>query len=336
MELAFSKQTKMKIFLEERDNLHIRKYLNSIPECDIIDIGEFQLENFVEKIILNNIDVVVQIAPQWQWGKYVEEISMQLMNAKIKLLAGEGAMFRWLGDVRECGADIGFYLSPWGYSGNSKLSNLLPDFNKHDKDIAKKIIASQTRWDKSENNGKILIAGQLENDRSRMYCKKVKTNHELIENVLKAYSPKKIVFRKHPLDNSDYNFFDIEVENSSTPLISNLHKYAGLISINSTSTIEGLCIGIPVFNFETSPWYSCLSVGKGDNINLIEHSVETNINDIASLISLHYLSNYNYGNPFNNALKFYSDYNTNQFNYKCISSEFLPTNWDENIRFNKY
>lgn len=245
-------------------------------------------------------------------------------------------MFRWLGDNNECGADIGFYLSPWGYCGNSKLSIELPKYSKNDFLLAKKIMESTQKWDSRKNNGKILVSGQIENDRSRMYCKSVLSNKELIDNVLKFFPKNKIAFRKHPLDRNNYDSLGVELIDSKNPIIDIVHEYRGFVTINSTSTIEAMCCCVPVHNFEVAPWSSCKSISKGNTILLknIDRSVVED--DIASLMHLHYIKQYNHGLPFQNALSFYSDYSLDCFNFNCNRSAFFPTIWNEAIRFKKY
>lgn len=322
----------IKTYVSPRDNLFLMKYVHLLDWMDIVNIEFDNLDTFIDTLVYHNIELVIQIAPQWEWGKYVEEISMRIMDAGIKLLCGEGAMFRSFGEDYQCGSDVGFYLSPWGYSGNSKLSKYLPKPTFDDIIMAKKFMSNQTKWSKTFNNGLILILGQLDYDRSKFYSINIKTNDDLIKNLINFYGRDQLVFRPHPLDNKNYDDYKITIQQPTQKLRDIVHLFSGVISINSTSSIEAMCSGVPVFNYEISPWSACNVVSVGKEPILNNYNYEYYINDIASLIHLHYIGKYNFGSPVLNALNFYSNYDRTMFKYSCINRSEEPQIWDEKYR----
>jgi len=326
----------MKTFIAVRDNLFLFEFARKHKDIEIVNIKIDDVLCLVPELLKAEIELVIQIAPQWAWGKYVEDISRDIMDNNIKLIAGEGAMFRNYGENFECGADIGFYLSPWGYSGNSKMAYSLPKPTGKDLDIATRIMKNQKKWRSNNTNGKVLVAGQLDNDRSKFYSKHIYSNLELLDTVLKTFDEDHIVFRPHPQDEFNYKEIGVEIEKSGCPFADIVHKYEGVISINSTSTIEAMCSGVPVFNFEIAPWSSCSVIKKGTSPILEKFDYDQYRYDIASLVHLHYLNNFSFGTPIINSLNWYSDYNPDAFSFDCEFRKDQPKIWNEQIRNNKY
>lgn len=327
---------KIRTYISPRDNLYLYPFASKLDMLKLIDLKYQNEEEMFFELIKNEIHLFIQIAPQWEWGKNVEIVSKKIMDLGILLLSGEGAMFRRFGENHQCGADVGFYLSPWGYSGNSKIAYELTNPTKKDKFIADKIMSYQKKWDRLKNNGKILVAGQLDNDRSHFYTRNVNSNKKLILNLLQYYNKEEVVFRKHPQDLSDYSKYGILLENSGEKIGDIIHNYAGYVSINSTSSIEAMCSGVPIFNFEIAPWSSCKVVTRNLTPQLISYDYSLYADDIAKLVHFHFVKTINYGNPILNCLNFYTEYNPEYFNFNCVNRAEQGMTWNENNRNNKY
>jgi hypothetical protein len=239
-------------------------------------------------------------------------------------------MFRWFGKDEYCGSDVGFYLSPWGFSGNSKIAYQLPKPTDKDLEIVNEIRTFLKKWDSKKNNGKILIIGQLENDKSRYFCQEIKSNKELIEKAIKIFGRKSIVFRKHPKDKKNYNY-EIEFESSGKKLKEIIHNYYACISINSTASIEAMCSGVPLINDGFAPWSGASKILQKLSDKIIEFEYDEYLKPLASLVHLHYLPSFNHGDPLNRAMEFYSQYDPNIFKFNCLKYEDNPEIWKGNI-----
>lgn len=315
----------IKVYYSARDNSLLEKYLLSKQYVKIISLidNEKEPDKIVANLTKNGVDVVVQIAPQWEWGKYVEEICVEIMLSGIKLLSGEGSMFRWFGNDFYCGSDIGFYLSPWGYSGNSKIAYELPIPAYEDFIIAEKIRKKVPRWD--PQNKDILIIGQSDDDRAKYYRGSTKNNIELIDKCIKLWGKERLVFREHPKGKLKINY-TIRKENTGLHLKDILYKYSLCVSANSTATIEAMCCGIPTMNDGVGPWSGAKVVQKL-NSDIKEYSYNDYLEPLASLVSLHYLPAFDYGDPLSKALNFYSPFNHDAFKFNCHKYDDDPKLW---------
>lgn len=315
----------MRLYYSVRDNLLLEKYILKMADIEIIRLTprEKSPDKMIENLINKKVDVVVQIAPQWEWGKYAEEICVGIMSNGIKLLNGEGSMFRWFGDDYYCGSEVGFYLSPWGYSGNSKIAYELPSPDDEDYIIADKIRKIVRRWNQQTDD--ILIAGQIDDDRAKYYRGSTKNNIELIEKCINLWGRERLVFRDHPKEKRNI-YFPIRREESGVPFKDIIHKYALFITANSTATIEALCSGIPTMNDGIGPWSGAEVVQKLSS-NIKEYAYDDYLKPLASLVHLHYLLPYDYGNPLMRALDFYSDYNPEAFTFNCRKYNDNPKLW---------
>lgn len=320
---------KMKVYYSERDNAILKKYLQKKEGLELYTFSkeEKNLASFIKNLKKRNIDVVVQIAPQWEWGSQVEDISKAIMDEGIKLLSGEGAMFRWFGEDELCGSEIGFYLSPWGFSGNSKIAYELPKPLESDIIIAERIRANLRRWNPKHNNGKILIVGQLDKDKSRYFAQGISTNEELINECIKIFGKKRVVFRKHPKDQNAYNL-GIITATSVKKLKDIIPDYYACVSINSTSSIEAMCAGTPIINTGVSPWSGAGRLIQKLNQPIIEYDYNEYLNILASLIHLHYLPTFSHGDPLNRALKFYTQHDSQIFLFNCKQFQDPPKTWE--------
>jgi len=312
-------ETLLRVYCSARDNTILYDYIKSLQGVQLItfEYNHNNIDQLLQKLLKYKVDVVVQIAPQWEWGRYLEVISTQIMNRGMKLLCGEGAMFRWMGDERYCGSDIGFYLSPWGYSGHSKLAYELPVPEPEDFRMANIIRQEVPRWTPETDD--ILIVGQLDNDRARYFRGSTKNALELIHKCIRFWGSSRLVYRPHPepWERIEHQLGDmVRIEQSGLPLKDILSRYSLCVSANSTATIEAMCAGMPTMNDGVGPWSGARVVQRvGAHIDV--YSYDDYLAPLASIVHLHYLKKWDYGTPFVNALKFYSLPKFPIFNFHC-------------------
>lgn len=320
----------LRVYCSARDNNLLRNHLERLPNVRLIPIeyAHSDVDQLLTKLLEHRIDVVVQIAPQWEWGKYIELISGRIIEAGIKLLCGEGAMFRWMGNGLYCGSDIGFYLTPWGYSGHSKSAYELPTPGREDFIIANIIRQEVPRW--NPNTDDILIIGQIDTDRARYFGGSTESDFELIQKCIDLWDYKRLVYRPHPQSRTvlDRNIMQIvRIEQSGLPLKDILPCYFLSVSANSTATIEAMCAGIPTMNDGVGPWSGSTLVQRlGPHIVVFPY--EDYLAPLASLVHMHYLEKWKFGRPFANALQFYSTPNLSIFKFECQRYDNDPLPWE--------
>ncbi len=316
--------SQMKVYCEPREISLLSNYLadRHIEVVSLNDRGVGPLQ-LADALVSEGVSVALQIAPQWEWGRHLEHVSMNIMDAGIKLLCGEGAMFRWLGETGRVGTDVGFYLAPWGYSGNSKLAYELPPVTPADIDMARALCADGRRWHPTADD--ILIIGQNAGDRARYFRGSTSSNAELVEKCCQIWGQERLKYRPHPLDSSSQDV-PVEIVNSRLPLREILPNFAACVSANSTATVEAMCAGMPTMNDGVGPW-SGSPVVQPIRAEFSSHSFDEYLESIAALLSLHRLPRFDYGDPLARALSFYTDYEPSVFGFDCLSFDDDPVRW---------
>lgn len=102
---------------------------------------------------------------------------------------------------------------------------------------------------------KLLVALQIESDSQIVLGSSFNSNQEFIDFVVReasnlALGEKKILFKQHPLDTNEYEFYGHEV----LPLHQSIElaHLSGIITINSTMGFEGLLNNVPVLTLGES------------------------------------------------------------------------------------
>ena len=323
----------LRIYCAPRDVTSLPRYLTTCANVALVRLpdGDVSPSRIAAALRRESVDVAIQIAPQWEWGRYVEDVCMDIMNAGVKLICGEGVMFRWLGELSRAGSDVGFYLAPWGYSGNSKLAQELPPITHADMLVAERLCSQVPRWNPGPEQ--ILIVGQQEYDRARYFRGPTRTNRELLEKAIGLWGQERLLFRPHPLGETMRDCPVPCLENS-TSLQVIVHKFAAVVSANSTASIEGICAGVPVLNDGVGPWGGSPVVQPMVR-QFKAFPYDLHVRSVAALASLHWLPLYSYGHPLPRALEFYSDHDPGVFSFQCLRYEDEPSRWSGSYYWEK-
>ena len=320
----------MRICVNNRDCAPLLEYFSNLKQLElVVPPPSFSTtQNLLTYLHDNRIEVLVQMAPQWEWGRYMEQVSLAVLSSGKKLFAAEGSLFRWLGNRRRAGTDIGFYLSPWGYSGNSKLSRSLPSPSGADMAVANSLMDRLPRWKSSSR--RVLVLGQINGDRAALFRGQAKSNSELITLAQSLWGESYVYFKPHPLSLEEANVVGNTVSSKAT-LADIVNDFGIVVSANSTGTVEAICCGIPVMCTGVGPW-------SGSHIvsSLRKEPYSYSRSDatycIAALASLHHFLPSMGMNPnetlFERALAEHSAFDSELFSWSAIKSDMEPQPWN--------
>jgi hypothetical protein len=320
----------MRVYVNNRDCLSLLRFFEGLDNVTVVrPRNSFTDANaLVEELQEIGADVVVQMAPQWEWGRYMELVSLAILRAGMRLFAAEGSLFRWLGDPRRAGTDIGFYLSPWGYSGNSKFSKYLPASTEEHRDAASTIINRMPKW--SSSSDRVLILGQIDGDRASIFRGKPRSNTELVSMAQALWGVEKVYFKAHPLAASHDRCLSVNPVDSCASIRELSKDFGCVVSANSTGTVEAICSGIPVMCTGVGPW-SGSKIIRPLQVEPYRYTAQEALSTIASLLSIHYfepgLDISGAPDLFSRALSEHGEFSSDVFGWDAISQNMDPQPW---------
>jgi hypothetical protein len=320
----------MRVCVNNRDCLSLLRFFESLDNVTVVRQRKIftDANALVEELKELGADAVVQMAPQWEWGRYMELVSLEILRSGLRLFAAEGSLFRWLGDPRRAGTDIGFYLSPWGYSGNSKFSRSLPASTAEHRDAASTIINRMPKW--SSSSDRVLVLGQIDGDRASIFRGKPQSNTELVAMAQALWGVEKVYFKAHPLAAQHDQCLSVNQVDSCASIRELSKDFGCVVSANSTGTVEAVCSGVPVMCTGVGPW-SGSKIITPLQIEPYRYTAQEALSTIASLLSISYfepgLDISSAPDLFSRVLSEHGEFSADAFEWDAISQNMDPQPW---------